>query len=55
LTDAFWVGRLAAAAMAAASVGFCVTFLVIALGAGRQHLVNHVAGIAICFRTAMAR
>src|SRR6202167_1566834 len=59
LTDAFWVGRLGAAAVAAVSVSFPVTFLVIALGsglamagatlsaqyagAGRQDLVNHVA------------
>lgn len=56
LTDAFWVGRLGAAAV---SVSFPVTFLVIALGAGlaiagaplsaqymgagRQDMVNHVA------------
>jgi putative MATE family efflux protein len=60
LTDAFWVGRLGAAAVAAISVSFPVTFLVIALGsglamagatltsqymgAGRQDMVNHVAG-----------
>src|SRR6201996_9292694 len=59
LTDAFWVGRLGAAAGAAVSVSFPLTFLVIALGAGlamagaslsaqymgagRQDLVNHVA------------
>src|SRR5262249_51527729 len=59
LTDAFWVGRLGAAAVAAVSVSFPVTFLVIALGsglamagatlsaqymgAGRQGLVDHVA------------
>jgi putative MATE family efflux protein len=59
LTDAFWVGRLGASAVAAVSVSFPVTFLVIALGAGlamagatltaqytgagRQDLVNHVA------------
>src|ERR1700741_88258 len=59
LTDAFWVGRLGAAAVAAVSVSFPVTFLVIALGAGlgiagatlsaqymgagRRDLVNHVA------------
>lgn len=59
LTDAFWVGRLGAAAVAAISVSFPVTFLVIALGsglamagatlssqymgAGRQDMVNHVA------------
>ena len=40
LTDAFWVGRLGAPAVAAVAVSFPVTFLVIALGAG---LVNHVA------------
>ena len=59
MTDAFWVGRLGAAAVAAISVSFPVTFLVIALGAGlamagatltsqymgagRQDMVNHVA------------
>jgi putative MATE family efflux protein len=59
LTDAFWVGRLGAAAVAAISVSFPVMFLVIALGAGlamagatlaaqymgagRQDMVNHVA------------
>jgi Na+-driven multidrug efflux pump len=59
LTDAFWVGRPGAAAVAAISVSFPVTFLVIALGsglamagatmtaqyvgAGRQDMVNHVA------------
>jgi putative MATE family efflux protein len=60
LTDSFWVGRLGAASVAAVSVSFPVTFLVIALGsglamagatlsaqyagAGRQDMVNHVAG-----------
>ncbi len=59
LTDAFWVGRIGASAVAAISVSFPVTFLVIALGsglamagatlssqymgAGRQDMVNHVA------------
>jgi putative MATE family efflux protein len=59
LTDAFWVGRLGAAAVAAVSISFPVMFLVIALGAGlgiagatlsaqymgagRQDMVNHVA------------
>jgi putative MATE family efflux protein len=59
LTDAFWVGRLGAASVAAVSVSFPVTFLVIALGsglamagatlsaqymgAGRQDMVDHVA------------
>jgi putative MATE family efflux protein len=59
LTDALWVGRLGAAAVAAVSVSFPLTFLVIALGAGlamagatlsaqymgagRQDMVNHVA------------
>jgi len=59
LTDAFWVGRLGAAAVAAVSVSFPFTFLAIALGAGlamagailsaqymgagRQDMVNHVA------------
>jgi putative MATE family efflux protein len=60
VTDSFWVGRLGAAAVAAVSVSFPVTFLVIAMGsglamagatlsaqyagAGRQDMVNHVAG-----------
>jgi putative MATE family efflux protein len=59
LTDAFWVGRLGASAVAAVAVSFPVTFLVIALGsglamagavlcaqyagAGRQDMVDHVA------------
>jgi putative MATE family efflux protein len=59
LTDAFWVGRLGAPAVAAVAISFPVTFLVIALGsglamagailsaqymgAGRQDMVNHVA------------
>jgi putative MATE family efflux protein len=59
MTDAFWVGRLGASAVAAISISFPVTFLVIALGsglamagatlsaqymgAGRQDMVNHVA------------
>ncbi|MFZ6655598.1 MATE family efflux transporter [Undibacterium sp. TJN19] len=59
LTDAFWVGRLGASAVAAISISFPVTFLVIALGsglamagatltaqyvgAGRQDMVNHIA------------
>jgi putative MATE family efflux protein len=59
LTDAFWVGRLGASAVAAVSVSFPVTFLVIAMGsglamagavltaqyvgAGRQDMVDHVA------------
>ena len=34
LTDAFWVGRLGAAAVAAVSVSFPVTFLMIAIGGG---------------------
>ncbi len=34
ITDAFWVGRLGDAAVAAVSVSFPVTFLMIALGAG---------------------
>jgi Na+-driven multidrug efflux pump len=58
LTDAFWVGRLGASAVAAVSVSFPVTFLVIAMGsglaiagatlaaqymgAGRQDMVDHV-------------
>ncbi|HEY2529222.1 MAG TPA: MATE family efflux transporter [Xanthobacteraceae bacterium] len=59
LTDAFWVGRLGSAAVAAVAVSFPVTFLLIALGsglaiagatlsgqymgAGRGDMVNHVA------------
>lgn len=59
LTDAFWVGRLGAAQVAAVSVSMPVTFLVIAIGsglamagailsaqymgAGQQEKVNHVA------------
>jgi putative MATE family efflux protein len=59
LTDAFWVGRLGASAVAAISVSFPVTFLVIALGsglamagatltaqymgAGRRDMVDHIA------------
>lgn len=34
LTDAFWVGRLGGAAIAAVSVSFPITFLLIALGGG---------------------
>lgn len=59
LTDAFWVGRLGAAQVAAVSVSMPVTFLVIAIGsglamagailsaqymgAGQQQKVNHIA------------
>lgn len=59
ITDAFWVGRLGAAAVAAVSVSFPVTFLMIAIGGGlavagatltaqyagakNQPMVNHVA------------
>ena len=59
LTDAFWVGRLGTAAVAAVSVSFPITFLMIAIGgglgvagatltaqyfgAGDQAMVNHVA------------
>jgi len=59
LTDAFWVGRLGASAVAAVSISFPVPFIVIALGsglamagatltaqyagAGRQDMVNHIA------------
>src|ERR1700761_1156768 len=59
LTDAFWVGRLGAAAVAAVSISFPVTIMVITfgagfgiagatlsaqyMGAGRQDMVNHVA------------
>jgi putative MATE family efflux protein len=34
LTDAFWVGRLGGSAVAAVSVSFPITFLLIAMGAG---------------------
>ncbi|MGB6177153.1 MAG: MATE family efflux transporter [Methylocella sp.] len=60
LTDAFWVGRLGAAAVAAVSVSFPITFLMIAMGAGlavagstliaqyagarNDAMVNHIAG-----------
>ncbi len=63
MTDAFWVGRIGAAAGAAVAVSFPITFLVIALGsglaiagatlsaqymgAGRQDMVDHVAGQTI--------
>lgn len=59
LTDAFWVGRLGGAAVAAVSVSFPIIFLMIALGmgfgiagstlvaqyegAGNSRMVNHVA------------
>jgi len=59
LTDAFWVGRLGGAAVAAVSVSFPIIFLLIALGmgfgiagstlvaqyqgAGDSRMVNHVA------------
>jgi len=59
LTDAFWVGRLGGAAVAAVSVSFPIIFLMIALGmgfgiagstlvaqyegAGNKRMVNHVA------------
>jgi putative MATE family efflux protein len=59
LTDAFWVGRLGGAAVAAVSVSFPVIFVMIAvgmgfgiagstlvaqyMGAGNQRMVNHVA------------
>jgi putative MATE family efflux protein len=59
LTDAFWVGRLGGAAVAAVSVSFPIIFLMIALGmgfgiagstlvaqyqgAGNTRMVNHVA------------
>ncbi|MEM5515389.1 MATE family efflux transporter [Henriciella sp. AS95] len=60
LIDAFWVGRLGDAAIAAVSVSFPVIFLTIAIGSGlgiagsilvaqyfgarNQEMVNHVAG-----------
>ena len=63
MTDAFWVGRIGEAAVAAVAVSFPITFLVIALGsglaiagatlsaqymgAGQQDMVDHVAGQTI--------
>ena len=59
LTDAFWVGRLGASAVASVSVSFPITFLLISLGGGlaiagstliaqytgakNKEMVNHVA------------
>src|SRR5262249_49374348 len=59
LTDAYWVGRLGAAAVAAVAISLPGVFLVIAagaglaiagptlsapyMGAGRQDMINHVA------------
>jgi putative MATE family efflux protein len=70
LTDAFWVGRLGAAQVAAVSISTPVTFLVIAIGAGlamagailsaqhmgagRQDKVNHVAAQTMLMVTFMA-
>lgn len=70
LTDAFWVGRLGAAQVAAVSVSMPVTFLVIAIGsglamagailsaqymgAGRQDKVNHVAAQTMLMVTTTA-
>ncbi|WP_301003329.1 MATE family efflux transporter [Pseudoalteromonas sp.] len=67
LTDAFWVGRLGAAQVAAVSINMPVTFLVIAIGsglamagailsaqymgAGQQHKVNHVAAQTVLMVT----
>lgn len=63
LIDAFWVGRLGQAAVAAVSVSFPITFFIIALGSGfaaagsaltaqffgakNQPMVNHVAAQTI--------
>ena len=49
LTDAFWVGRLGAAAVAAVSLNMPVMFLVIAAGAGFG-----IAGATLCARYAGA-
>ncbi|MEH2510681.1 putative MATE family efflux protein [Nitrobacteraceae bacterium AZCC 1564] len=49
LTDAFWVGRLGAAAVAAVSLNMPVMFLVIAAGAGFG-----IAGATLCTRYAGA-
>ena len=70
LTDAFWVGRLGAAQVAAVSVSMPVTFLVIAIGsglamagailsaqymgAGQQDKVNHVAAQTVLMVTVTA-
>lgn len=50
ITDAFWVGRLGSAAVAAVSVSFPVTFLMIAIGAGLG-----VAGATLTAQYAGAR
>ena len=50
ITDAFWVGRLGADAVAAVSVSFPVTFLMIALGGGLA-----VAGATLTAQYAGAR
>src|SRR5206468_9916724 len=63
LTDAFWVGRLGASAVAAVSVSFPINFLLISLGSGltvagsimlaqfagakNMKMVNHVAAQTI--------
>ena len=70
LTDAFWVGRLGAAQVAAVSISMPVTFLVIAIGsgfamagailsaqymgAGQQDKVNHVAAQTVLMVTLVA-
>ncbi len=50
ITDAYWVGRLGAAAVAAVSVSFPVTFLMIAIGGGLA-----VAGATLTAQYAGAR
>lgn len=50
LTDAFWVGRLGASAVAAVSISFPITFLMIAMGAGLA-----VAGSTLVAQYAGAR
>ena len=52
LTDAFWVGRLGASAVAAVSVSFPVTFLVIAMGSGLAMVARTMcARVRVCSST----
>lgn len=50
MTDAFWVGRIGAHAVAAVSIRFPVTFLVIAIGAGLG-----IAGSVACSDSSAVR
>jgi putative MATE family efflux protein len=70
LVDAFWVGKLGAAAVAAVAVSFPVSFLLIALGsgfsvassvlvaqnfgAGNMKMVNHVAAQSLVLQIVLA-